>query len=87
MLALVTIFLATLLIAAATIWLYRSLAGWQGFKHSVGVPGVQRPTGSKAGLKLSAQQGFISLFGSSKEAVRNKRLRSPKNGIKAPWGW
>ena len=85
MLALITIFLATLLIATTTIWLYRSLAGWQGFKG--GVSSVQRPKGSKAGLKLSAQQGFIALFASSKETVRNKRLRSPKHGIKAPWGW
>ena len=84
MLALGTIFLASLLTAATTIWLYRSLAGWQGLKGSVG---VQRSKGSKAGLKLSAQQGLISLFASSNETVKHKRLRSPKHGIKAPWGW
>lgn len=65
MLALVTIFLATLLTAVTTIWLYRSLAG----------------------LKLGAQQEFISLFASSKKTVRKKRLRSPKDGIKSAWGW
>ena len=84
MLALVTIFLATLLIALTTIWLYRSIAGWQGFKGDVI---VKRSKGSKAGLKLSAQQGFIALFASSNETVKHKRLRSPKHGIKAPWGW
>jgi len=84
MLALIIIFLATLLIAATTIWLYRSLAGWQGFKGRVS---LQQPKSSKAGLKLSAQQGFIALFASSKETVKHKRLRSPRHGIKAPWGW
>ncbi len=84
MLALVTIFLVTLLIATATIWLYRSLTGWQGFKGGVAVQSSKR---SKAGSKLSVQQGFISLFAPSKESVKHRRLRSPKNGIKAPWGW
>lgn len=84
MLALVSIFLATLLVAVATIWLYRSLAGWQGLKGGVD---EKSPKGSKAGLKLSAQQGFISPFASSKGMIKYKRLRSPEDGIKAPWGW
>ena len=84
MLALVTIFVATLLIAATTIWMYRSLAGRQGFRRN-----VQTQKGKNtAGMKLRVQQeGFISLFYTSHKNARNKRLRSPKDGIKAPWGW
>jgi hypothetical protein len=83
MLELVTIFVTTLLIAATTIWMYRSLAGWQGFKRN-----VQTQKGKNtAGMKLRVQQGFISMFSTSHEKARNKRLRSPKDGIKAPWGW
>jgi len=83
MLALVTIFVATLLIAATTIWMYRSLAGWQGFKRN-----VQTQKGKNtAGMKLRVQQGFVSMFSTSYENARNKRLRSPIGGIKAPWGW
>jgi hypothetical protein len=83
MLAFVTIFVATLLIAATTIWMYRSFAGWQGFKRN-----VQTQKGKNtAGMKFRVQQGFISMFSTSHENARNKRLRSPKDGIKAPWGW
>jgi hypothetical protein len=82
MLELVTILLASLLTATTTIWLYRSLAGWQGFKNNVG---SRKDTGTS--LKPSAQQGFISLFSSSREVAKTKRLRSPRNSIKAPWGW
>jgi hypothetical protein len=83
LLALVTIFVATLLIATTTIWMFRSLAGWQGFKRN-----VQTQKGKNtAGMKLGLQHGFISMFSTSYENARNKRLRSPKDGIKAPWGW
>ena len=82
MLVLVTIFLATFLIAVTTIWLYRSVSGWQGFKANVG---SRKDMGTS--LELSAQQGFISLFASSREVVKTKKLRSPRDGIKAPWGW
>lgn len=84
MLALVSLFLATLLIALTTIWLYRSLAGWQGFRRDVSASSSKD---SGVGFKPGSQKGFTSLFVSSREMVRNKTLRSPKNGIKAPWGW
>ena len=83
MLALVTIFVATLLIATTTIWIYRSLAGWQGFKRNAHTQKVK----NTAGMKLGVQQGFISMFSTSYGNARNRRLRSPKGGIKAPWGW
>jgi len=84
MLVLVTTFVATLLIAATTIWMYRSLAGWQGLKRN-----VQTQKGKNtAGMKLRVQQEeFLSMFSTSYGNARNKRLRSPKYGIKAPWGW
>ena len=83
MLALVTIFVATLLIATTTIWMYRSLAGLQVFK---GIVQTQKGKNT-AGMKLEVQQGFISMFSTSYGNARNRRLRSPKGGIKAPWGW
>jgi hypothetical protein len=82
MLELVTIFLASLLTATTTIWLYRFLAGWEGLKAGVG---SRKDMGT--GLKLSPQQGFIAPFASSRGVVKTKRLRSPRNSIKAPWGW
>mgnify|MGYP001813139412 CR=1 FL=1 len=86
MLALITIFLATFLIAVTVIWLYRSIAGWQGFSDGVGSR-KQQTKNMRPNMKLSAQQGFISMFSSSREVARAKKLRSPKDGIKAPWGW
>ena len=86
MLALITIFLATFLVAVTVIWLYRSIAGWQGFTDSVQGRKTQTKN-PRPNMKLSAQQGFISMFSSSREAARSKKLRSPKDGIKAPWGW
>lgn len=86
MLAMITIFVATFLVAVTVIWLYRSIAGWQGFANSVASPDRQTKN-MRSNMKLSAQQGFISMFSSSREAARSKKLRSPKDGIKAPWGW
>ena len=53
MLGLVTIFLATFLIAALAVWVYRLLFGWS-YKR-VAVVGPQRP----ANIHQSAQQGEI----------------------------
>jgi hypothetical protein len=83
MLALVTIFIASCLIALTIIWMYRLLAGWQGLKSNV----PTQKGKNTVGMKLNVQQGFISMFSTSHENARNKRLRSPKDGIKAPWGW
>ncbi len=80
MLALVTIFLATLLISAVAVWLYRTVSGWKGFNQAV----VAR-RGPVVRMKLRAQQGYISLVSSQK--ARPVRLRRSTGTIKAPWGW
>jgi hypothetical protein len=80
MLALVTIFLATLLISTAAIWLYRSVTGLKLFNQAV----VAR-RGPAVRMKLRAQQGYISLIASKK--ARPVRLRRSTAVIKAPWGW
>jgi hypothetical protein len=83
MLALVTIFLATLLISAFTIWLYRTVSGLKGFNTAV----VAR-RGPAVRMKLRAQQGYISLIASpSTQKARPVRLRRSTGTIKAPWGW
>ena len=83
MLALVIIFLTTLLISVVTIWLYRTVAGWKGFNQAV----VAR-RGPVVRMKLRAQQGYISLIASpSKQKARPVRLRRSTGTIKAPWGW
>ena len=80
MLALVTIFLATLLISTVVIWLYRTVTGWKGFNQAV----VAR-RGPAVRMKLRAQQGYISLIASKK--ARPVRLPRSTGTIKAPWGW
>jgi len=85
MLALVTIFVATFLIAALAIWVYRLLFRWT--HRNTAVVGRQR----RSVMKLSAQQGYISLIpGFTKPAnqpVRRVVLNKSKGGLKAPWGW
>ena len=83
MLALVTIFLATLLISVVVIWLYRTVTGWKGFNQAV----VAR-RGPAVRMKLRAQQGYISLISApSLQKAKTVRLRKSTGTIKAPWGW
>ena len=82
MLALVTIFLGTFLIALVVVRLYRAVAGWQGFKQ-----GVVGREGKASRMTLKAQMGYITLLSASRQEAKSVRLRSPKGGIKAPWGW
>jgi hypothetical protein len=82
MLALATIFLATFLIASIAVSLYRKISGWHGFNETL----VGRP-GATMLIQIKAQQGYISLVPASREHANRIRLRSPKGGIKAPWGW
>lgn len=88
MLALVSIFVATLLISAVSIWLYRTASGWQG-SNSV----VVARRGKTRGAKLRPQQGFVSLKGLisqitlARTKVKFVRLKSSAASLKAPWGW
>lgn len=85
MLGLVTIFLATFLIAALAVWLYRLIFGWS--YRKIAVVGRQQ----RSMMKLSAQQGYISLIPKSLESarqpVRRVVLNRSRGGLKAPWGW
>ena len=82
MLELVTIFLITFSVAFIVVRLYRAVDGWQGFRKPLA---GQQKVPSKMSLK--AQLGFISLISEPKQKSKTVRLRSPKNGVKAPWGW
>lgn len=94
MLALVTIFLVTILISLVAVWIYRKLFAWEG---SSSVVAARR--GKTAKMKLKPQRGFVSLFKSSKAKkptsrapssrarVKPARLRHTAGTIKAPWGW
>ena len=82
MLAIITIFLITFLTAATAVWLYRMVSGWQGFNRSL----VARPV-KPVRTKMGVQQGFISMNSTHPARAKPVRHRSPKGGIKAPWGW
>lgn len=82
MLLLAAIFLITIIVSATAVWLYRRISGWQGFNRAlVGRPQLTDRT------KIGLQQGFISMFASPRKRAKNMKLRSPRGGIKAPWGW
>ena len=80
MLAIVTIVLITFSAAFITIRFYRAVDGWQGSKQLL-VGQQNKP--SKMSLK--AQLGL--LISEPRQKAKTVRLRSPKNGVKAPWGW
>ena len=82
MLAIVTIFLSTLLTSFVAVWLYRKVSGWHGFKQPV--VGRSNRTFS---MQLKPQQGYISLVPSSHDRARRVRFNNLKDGIRAPWGW
>ena len=90
MLALVSIFLVTLIASATSIWVYRKISGWHGFTTTV----VGRPH-STTRMKIGLQQGFVQLTAKHKSPMtaqprgqtRFIRHRAPKGGYKAPWGW
>ena len=90
MLALVAIFLVTLIASATSIWMYRKISGWHGFSKTV----VGRP---KAAVRMNRglQYGFVQLTAKHKAQMAAKtrgqiklaRRRTPKGGYEAPWGW
>lgn len=82
MLALVTVFLVTIITSATAVWGYRKLSDWQGLTETV----VDRPQSSRR-TQVGAQQGFISLASKRVKKPIKVKLRSPKGNIKAPWGW
>lgn len=79
---LVTIFLTTVSAAFIAVRFYRAIDGWQGFRHPL-VGHQKKP--SKMSLK--ALLGLISRISEPKQEAKTARLRSPKNGVEAPWGW
>ena len=82
MLALVAIFLVTLIISATIIWLYRRISTWHGFTDTL----VGRPQATMR-MKIGAQQGFISLQRKTERKAKAVRLRRHRGDIKTPWGW
>lgn len=82
MLALVSIFLFTLAVSAVAVWLYRRISGWHGFTHTL----VARPR-SASRTRIGLQQGFISMISDHRVQAKSVRLRTPRGGLKTPWGW
>jgi len=82
MLDLVTHFLYTFLTAFIAVRFYRAVDGWQGFRQ----PAMWQQN-NPSYMSLKAQMGFISLISEPKQKAKDVRLRSPKNGVKVPWGW
>lgn len=90
MLALVSMFLATFVISAIVIWVYRIFFGVQNYEGRT--VGKKRAGGT---MKLSAQQGYISLRRKSDKQTRRSSARTVKpkarrvaaGGNKVPWGW
>jgi hypothetical protein len=73
MLALVTIFLTTLLVSAFVIWLYRTVNSWRGYSTTT----VAR-RGKSVRMRLKPQQGFISLLSPSKSQLKPSRVTSSR---------
>jgi len=82
MLALVAIFLITIITSATVIWSYRKLSAWDGFTETL----VGRPQTTRR-MKIGAQQGFISLAPKREKKSLNVKLRNRNRNVKTPWGW
>ena len=90
MLALIAIFLVTLIASATAIWMYHKISGWHGFSKTV----VGRPEAAVR-MNRGLQYGFVQLTAKHKAQMTAKtrgqtklvRRRTPKGGYKAPWGW
>ena len=82
MLALITILLSTLIIAATTVSLYRLVSYWRGFNKPTA--GILDETSR---IKPQVQRESMKLTTSSKGGAKHEKLRSSKGGIKSPWGW
>ena len=91
MLALITLFLAALLVAVCSIWLYRAMFGAQNYQSST-ISKVRRINSKKSGKK----QGFFSLKRKSAKKAQSSETRASKarppfrtvnGGNKVPWGW
>ena len=82
MLALITILLSTLIIAAIAVSLYRLVSYWRGFNKPIA--GILENT---TRISSQVQRGFMTLTASSRGSAKHKKLHSPKGGIKSPWGW
>ena len=80
MLALVILFVVSLIVSAAAVWLYRLLFNWQGHYQ---IPVANSETTTKKLLKV--QQNSNSLTSSFRENTK----RSPNSNVrtKTPWGW
>jgi len=72
----------TFLISFLAVRFYRIIAGWSGFRGN-----ILGKSNSAMMMTVKTQQGFITLNPKSEDRVRRIRLRSPKGGIKSPWGW
>jgi hypothetical protein len=82
MLALVSIFLVTLLISISVIWMYRRVSAWHGFSETL--VGRSQPA---MRMKMGAQQGFISLERKTNRNAKAVKLRGRGRAVKTPWGW
>jgi hypothetical protein len=82
MLGYVAFVLIALLFSVTSIWLYRLVSGWQGYKHNL----LDR-NNQTVGKKLTTQFGYISPFTVHRKEKQNRRLRNLKGGSKTPWGW
>ena len=84
MLALITILLSTLIIAATAVSLWRLVSYWRGFNKPIA--GILENT-KRIRSQVQRGFGFMTLTASSRGSAKPKKLRSPKGDIKSPWGW
>lgn len=85
MITLTALILITFCAAIFAVIAYRSLHGIQISKRNI----IFRRKNSGQ-MQRGGQHGFISLqllHRSRKENVKQIKLRSPRSGISAPWGW
>lgn len=87
MIELIAIALASLAIAVVLVWAWRKLTDSQGMATSL--VSLSNRNGS---LRLSQQQGFVSLQASPrppKKAKKPRQGRAKQEGrsVRKPWGW
>ena len=85
MFTLTSLIIITFIASVLAVSVYRSLHRGKHSKQNIS-SSLKRVGQRQRGV----QQGFISLqmfHRSQKEYVKRMKLRSPRSGISAPWGW
>lgn len=89
MIELVFIALAATVVAVVVVWLYRRLTESRGMNTT-----LVSLSNNNGTLRLSQQQGFVTLQASKKAGRKKPKAQPPRtvqskngSGVRKPWGW